>query len=507
MGKNENWRNWESAEAGGSPFFNADFVILISFAKVESIFAGGEKYAKIKPNQCLIIKTMEDNFEKIVSFGKRRGFVFPSSEIYGGLGGFYDFGPLGVELKNNIKKSWWKFMVQGRENVVGLDSSIIMNPKIWEASGHTENFTDPLAECKCCHKRFRADHLMEKEGEEDFEKIKCPECEGEFIPPRQFNLMFKTFIGPVEEDAGKAYLRPETAQGIFVNYKNILDTQRVKIPFGIAQIGKAFRNEITPGNFIFRTREFEQMEMEYFVKPGEEDKAFDFWLNERMRWYTDALKIKKENLRIRKHDSEELAHYAKGCADIEYKFPIGWSEIEGIASRTDFDLKQHEKYSGQDLKYFDPETKESYLPYVIEPSCGVERIFLAALCDAYEEVEGGRTETTEAVKEKEALLKIDKSLAPIKIAILPLVKNKEPVVSKAKEVYKELGGNFQCQYDETGTIGRRYRRQDEIGTPFAVTVDFETLEDGAVTVRNRDTMEQERIKIEELKNYFFQKLN
>ncbi|MFA5013480.1 MAG: glycine--tRNA ligase, partial [Candidatus Paceibacterota bacterium] len=303
------------------------------------------------------------------------------------------------------------------------------------------------------------------------------------------------------------YLRPETAQGIFVNYKNILDTQRVKIPFGIAQIGKAFRNEITPGNFIFRMREFEQMEMEYFVKPGTETDLFEFWLTERMRWYTDVLKIKKENLRIRHHDREELAHYAKGCADIEYKFPIGWAEIEGIASRTDFDLKQHEKYSGADLKYFDGETKETYLPYVIEPSCGVDRVFLAVLCDAYEEVEGGRSKTTESVKEMETVLKIDKKLAPIKVAVLPLVKNKENIVAKAKEIFNTLAPYFYCQYDEVGTVGRRYRRQDEIGTPFAITVDFETLEDEAVTVRDRDTMEQERIKIKDLKNYIEEKLN
>jgi glycyl-tRNA synthetase len=450
---------------------------------------------------------MEDNLEKIVSYAKRKGFVFPSSEIYGGLGGFYDFGPLGVELKNNIKKAWLKFTVQERPEVLGLDSSIIMNPKIWEASGHTENFTDPLAECKCCHKRFRADHLMEKQNVKDESRLKCPDCAGEFIPTRKFNLMFKTFIGPVEENADIAYLRPETAQGIFVNYKNILDTQRVKVPFGIAQIGKAFRNEITPGNFIFRMREFEQMEMEYFVKPGTENELFEFWLNERIRWYTDILGIKKENLRVRHHDREELAHYAKGCADIEYHFPIGWAEIEGIASRTDFDLMQHEKYSGNDLKYFDSETKETYLPYVIEPSCGVERVFLAVICDSYEEIEGGRTKTTESVKEMETVLKINKKLAPIKVAILPLVKNKENIVEKAKEIYSALVPHFYCQYDEVGTVGRRYRRQDEIGTPYAVTVDFETLEDEAVTVRDRDTMEQERIKIKDLKNYIEEKLN
>jgi glycyl-tRNA synthetase len=438
---------------------------------------------------------MENNLEKIVSFCKRKGFVFPSSDIYGGIGGFYDFGPLGVEVKNNIKKAWWKRMVQEKENVVGLDSSIIINPKVWEASGHTKNFTDPLVECKGCHKRFRADHLDNIE--------KCPECGGDFIPPRMFNLMFKTFIGPVEDDASIAYLRPETAQGIFINYKNIIDTQRVKIPFGIAQIGKSFRNEITPGNFVFRTREFEQMEMEYFVKPGEDEEMFEKIVEERMQWYINDLEIKKENLRIRKHEKDELAHYAKNCVDIEYNFPsLGWSEIEGIANRTDFDLIQHEKFSGVDLKYFEEETKNKYIPYVIEPSCGVERSMLAVLCDSYEEVEGGRTITTEKTKEIEIILKINKKLAPIKIAILPLVKNKEELTKKAKEIYCLLKDKFLCQYDEVGTIGRRYRRQDESGTPFAITVDFETLKTEDVTIRNRDTMNQERIKISELINYF-----
>jgi glycyl-tRNA synthetase len=441
-----------------------------------------------------------EGLEKIVSFAKRKGFVFPSSDIYGGIGGFYDFGPLGAEMKNNIKRSWWKRMVQTRDDVVGLDSAIVMNPRIWEASLHTENFTDPLAECKSCHKRFRADHLEDRE--------KCPECGGELIPPRQFNLMLKTFIGPVEDEAGKAYLRPETAQGIFVNYKNILDTQRVKLPFGIAQIGKAFRNEITPGNFIFRTREFEQMEMEYFVRPGQDEKAFDYWVEERMKWYLEDLNIKKEKLRIRKHEKNELAHYAKGCVDIEYDFPgIGWSEIEGIASRTDFDLKQHEKFSGQELAYFDDETKEKFIPFVIEPSAGVERVMLALLCDAYEEIEGGRTKTTEQTKETEILLKLDKRISPFQIAILPLVKNKEDVRNKAKDVYQLLKPHFFCQYDEVGTIGRRYRRQDECGTPFALTIDFDTLETDDVTIRDRDTMKQERIKISELVEYFKNKFN
>jgi len=438
----------------------------------------------------LIFRYMENSFEKIVSFTKRRGFIFQSSDIYGGLGGFYDFGPLGVELKKNIKDSWWKAMVQKRDDIVGLDSSIIMNPNIWKASGHTDNFTDPLAECTGCHKRFRADHLEDK--------TKCPECGSKMMESRNFNLMFRTFIGPVEDSASVAYLRPETAQGIFVNYKNILDTQRVKVPFGIAQIGKAFRNEITPGNFIFRVREFEQMEMEYFVKPGTEEKAFKEWVDERMRWYVEDLGIKKENLRIRKHEKDELAHYAKDCVDIEYKFPIGWSEIEGIASRGNFDLTQHQNNSGQDLNYYEEATKEKYIPYVIEPSCGVERTLLAILCDAYTEVEGGRSTTTEAVKEMEFLLKLNKKIAPIKVAVLPLVKNKENITGKAKEVYEMLKPHFNVQYDEVGAIGRRYRRHDEIGTPYAITIDFETLENNDVTLRDRDTMEQKRVKVEDL---------
>ncbi|MDD3386619.1 MAG: glycine--tRNA ligase, partial [Candidatus Pacebacteria bacterium] len=304
---------------------------------------------------------MENNFDKIISFAKRRGLIFQSSDIYGGMGGFYDFGPLGVELKKNIKNSWWKYMVQERENIFGLDSSIIMNPNTWKASGHTDTFSDPLVECKKCHKRFRADHLDNPK--------KCPDCDGEMMEPRNFNLMFRTFVGPVEDSASVAYLRPETAQGIFVNYKNILNTQRTKIPFGVAQIGKSFRNEITPGNFIFRTREFEQMEMEYFVKPGTEEEAFKYWIEQRMNWYVNELGIKKENLRIREQEKDELAHYSKGCVDIEYKFPIGWSEIEGIASRGDYDLSQHQKFSGEDMSYFEEESKEKYIPFVIEPSC------------------------------------------------------------------------------------------------------------------------------------------
>ena len=460
-----------------------------------------------------------DLTQNIISLTKRKGFIFPSSEIYGGIGGFYDFGPLGVEMKNNIKRAWWQAMVQERDDIFGLDAAIVMNPKTWEASGHVANFTDPLVECKGCHKRFRADHLVEKFkyskkfDEHEFAKedlgdmsrmllhIRCPECACELTPPRQFNLMFKTFVGPVEDDATKVYLRPETAQGIFVNYKNILDTQRTKLPFGVAQIGKAFRNEITPGNFIFRQREFEQMELEYFVKPGQDEKIFDEWVTRRMDWYVKYLGLRADNLRIRPHEKTELAHYAKACVDVEYKFPFGWSEIEGIANRRDFDLTQHQQHSGADMKYFDDATGESYIPYVIEPSCGVERILFAAICDAYHEIEGGRTTTTESTKEVEVMLKFARRLAPVKVAILPLLKNKPELVSKAREVYALLRSRFMCRYDEIASIGRRYRRQDEIGTPFCVTIDFDTLANGDVTVRDRDTMEQVRIKIDNLVDY------
>jgi len=437
--------------------------------------------------------------EKIVSFCKRKGFIFQSSSIYGGIGGFYDYGPLGSQMKKNIKDSWWNFMVNTRANVVGLDSAIIVNPKVWEASGHLENFTDPLTECRKCHKRFRADHLIEGCGLE-LSQIKCPECNGDLMDVRNFNLMLKTFIGPVEDSSSIAYLRPETAQAIFINFKNVLDTQRLKIPFGIAQIGKAFRNEITPGNFVFRTREFEQMEMEFFIKPGEQEKWFKYWLDERIRWYTDILGIKKENLRIKETPKEDLAHYAIACADIEYNFPsMGWSEIEGVASRGDYDLSQHEKYSGEDLKYFDEAKGEKYIPYVIEPSCGVDRTMLALICDAYEELEKGRSGDSNAT---EIVLKLNSNISPIKIAVLPLVKNKEEITSKAKQVFNLLSPCFVSEYDETGTIGKRYRRQDEIGTPFCVTIDFDTLNDNAVTVRNRDTMGQERILIKDLMEYF-----
>ncbi len=433
--------------------------------------------------------------EKIISLAKRRGFIFPSSEIYGGLGSCYDYGPLGVELKNNIKKAWWKNMVQQRENVVGLETAILMNPKVWQASGHLTGFVDPLVECKKCHQRFKLDDLKDKKN--------CPQCKGDLTSAKNFNLLFKTFIGPTENSSAEIYLRPETAQGIFINFKNILQSSRLKIPFGVAQIGKSFRNEITPGNFIFRTREFEQMEMEFFVKPSEAEKWHEKWQEQRLKWYLD-LGIKKQNLRLKKHQKDELAHYAQACTDLEYKFPFGWAELEGIAHRRDFDLKQHQKYSGQDLSVIEEE--EKYLPYVIEPSAGVERPLLAFLVDAYEEIQGGRTKTTIANKEKEVVLKLHPDLAPIKAAILPLSK-KEPLVQQAQEIARDLAKIWPVQYDQIGSIGRRYRRQDEIGTLYCLTVDFESPVDKKITVRHRDTMKQERIAIAEIKDYLKEKLS
>jgi glycyl-tRNA synthetase len=440
---------------------------------------------------------MENLMEKIVSLAKRRGFIFPSSEIYGGFGSCYDFGPLGVEMKNNIKRAWWKEMTQNQENIVGLDAAILMSPRVWEASGHlAAGFADELVECKKCKKRFRADQIGKK----------CPECEGALTQPRKFNLMMKTFVGPLEEEASKTYLRAETCQGIYMNFSSVLFSMRLKVPFGICQVGKAFRNEINPKDFIYRTREFEQMEMQWFCNPKEADKWFSFWKEERMKWYL-ALGIKKENLRFKDHAKKDLAHYAKAGVDIEYNFPFGWKEIEGIHNRGDWDLSNHAKNSGQDLSYFDEGTKEKYTPYIIETSGGIDRAFLTFLIDAYEEVEGGRTQTTQSAKESEAILKLQKALSPIKVAIFPLVKNKPELVKKAKEIYKILKNKFNCQYDEQGSIGRRYRRQDEIGTLFAITVDFETLEKEDVTVRNRDTMKQERIKIKDLPKFFEEKIS
>ena len=428
------------------------------------------------------------SMEKIVSLCKRRGFVFPSSEIYGGLASCWDYGPFGVELKRNIKDAWWKTIVQERDDVVGLETSIMMHPKIWEASGHIDRFTDPLVECKSCHLRWRAEEL----GDE-----KCPKCGGELTKPRMFNLMFKTFMGPVEDEASTIYLRPETAQGMFVNFENAVTISRKKLPLGIAQIGKSFRNEITPGNFVFRTREFEHMEVEYFVKPGDDKHWFDYWVEERFNWYID-LGIKKENLRLRQHSKEELAHYAKDCYDIEYLFPMGWAELEGIANRGDYDLTQHAKFSGKDLSFHDNESGQHYIPYIIEPSAGVERSFLAFLIDSYREevVEG----------EKRVVLSLHPSLTPIKVAVLPLSRN-EKLTPLAKEIYGRLRSSFITYYDDSQSIGRRYRRQDEIGSLFCVTIDFESLEDHQVTIRDRDSLAQIRVPIEELEKTLRAKLS
>ncbi|MFH1582288.1 MAG: glycine--tRNA ligase [bacterium] len=440
---------------------------------------------------------MENTMQKIISLAKRRGFIFLSSEIYGGFGSCYDYGPLGVEMKNNIKNAWRKEMIQLQDDIVGLDAAILMSPKIWEASGHlTAGFADELVECKKCHHRFRKD-LLETEN--------CPNCKGKLTAPRKFNLMMKTNIGPVEDKTSISYLRAETCQGIYVNFLNVLNSSRKKIPFGIAQVGKAFRNEITPGNFTYRTREFEQMELQWFCKPKEADKFFDYWKKQRMDWYI-KLGIDKKNLRFKEVSKKDLAHYAKRVVDIEYKFPFGWKEIEGIHDRGDWDLSNHSKFSGQNLEYFDEETKEKYFPYIIETSAGADRSFLAFLIDAFKEVKGGRTETTETSKELETMLVLNKILAPIKIAVLPLVKNKPDLVKKAKEVYSLLKPYFICQYDAIASIGRRYRRQDEIGTVFAITVDFNTLENNEVTVRDRDTMKQEKVKVDDLVNVLREKL-
>ncbi len=417
--------------------------------------------------------------DKLVSLCRRRGFIFQSSEIYGGLSSCWDYGPLGVELKRNVKNAWWRAIVQERDDVVGLDTSILMHPDVWRASGHVTGFSDPLVECKNCHLRWRADELQGNT---------CPSCGGELTEPRMFNLMFKTYIGPVEDEASITYLRPETAQGMFVNFLNVLDTTRKKLPFGIAQIGKSFRNEITTGNFLFRTREFEQMELEYFVKPGTDEQWFNYWVQERLNWYV-RIGIKKENLKLRQHEKEELAHYARGCYDVNFLFPMGWGEIEGIANRTDFDLTQHSQHSGKTLDYFDEETKEHIVPYVIEPSAGVDRTVLALLCDAYAE-EPDKDEIR-------VVLHLSPAIAPVKVAVLPLSR-KENLVKAAREVYAMLRQFWAVSYDDSQSIGRRYRRQDETGTPFCVTVDFQSLEDKQVTIRDRDTMNQIRVPIGEL---------
>jgi len=457
----------------------------------------------------------EKNMEKIVALAKTRGFVYPGSEIYGGLANTWDYGPLGVELKNNVKKAWWKKFVQENPYNVGVDCAILMNPEVWVASGHVGGFNDPLMDCKECHERFRADKIIEDymrenniEGTPDGwsnEKMKsyiednnipCPSCgSNNFTDIRQFNLMFKTHAGVTEDSKNVVYLRPETAQGIFVNFKNVQRTSRKKVPFGICQIGKSFRNEITPGNFIFRTREFEQMELEFFCKPGTELEWFEYW----KKYCADFLKslnIKAENIVLRDHEKEELSHYSNATTDIEYMFPFGKGELWGIASRTNFDLTKHSEHSGEALDYFDPTTNEKYIPYCVEPSLGADRVTLAFLCEAYdeEELDGGDIRT---------VLRFHPALAPVKAAVLPLSKK---LSEAAMKVYEELSKYFNCEFDDASSIGKRYRRQDEIGTPFCVTYDFDSQEDNSVTVRDRDSMEQERIKISELKDYLFEKI-
>jgi glycyl-tRNA synthetase len=458
-----------------------------------------------------VIHQKTDLLEKIVSLSKRRGFVFPSSEIYGGFAAVYDYGPYGVELANNIKKEWWKYMVQERTDIVGLDSAIFMHPKIWEASGHVGGFADPLTECKKCNSRIRADHLLENIGitadekmteeeintlfEKSKDKLKCPSCGSKtFTKVKKFNLLVKSNLGNFTEDWTKEpiYLRGETCQGIYVNYKNVLDTSRVKIPFGIAQIGKAFRNEITARQFIFRTREFEQMEMQYFVTEEQVMSEYEKLKEYRYNFYTDILGYKKEDLKWHKH--ENLVFYAKEAFDIEFNYPFGFKELEGIHARGDYDLTQHTKYSGQDLTYTDPITQVKYMPHIIESSVGVGRTLLATLCSAYtEEILG---------EESRIVLKFPFNIAPIKIAVFPLLKNKPELQTKAHKIFKNLSTLYACEFDDNGNIGKRYRRQDEIGTPYCVTIDFESLEDESVTVRDRDTMKQERVKISDLEKYF-----
>ncbi|MFC4005792.1 glycine--tRNA ligase [Nonomuraea purpurea] len=455
-----------------------------------------------------------DVMDTIVSLAKRRGLVYPSSEIYGGLRASWDYGPLGVELKNNVKRQWWLSTVQSRDDVVGLDSCVILAPEVWRASGHVDTFTDPLTECQSCHKRFRADHLIEayeekngKAPEGGLADITCPNCgnKGTFTEPRQFSGLLKTYLGPVEDESGLAYLRPETAQGIFINYLNVQQSARKKIPFGIGQVGKSFRNEITPGNFIFRTREFEQMEMEFFVKPGTDEEWHQYWIDERFRWYSD-LGINKDNLRLYEHPQEKLSHYSKRTVDVEYRFGFTgseWGELEGIANRTDFDLTAHSKASGADLSFFEQETGERYIPYVIEPAAGVDRAALTFLLDAYSEDEAPNAK---GVMEKRTVMRLDHRLAPVKAAVLPLSRNAD-LSPKARDLAAQLRRRWNVEFDDAGAIGRRYRRQDEIGTPFCITVDFDTLEDHAVTIRERDSMAQERISIDGVDAYLRQHLN
>lgn len=463
-----------------------------------------------------------DLMDKVVSLCKRRGFVFPGSDIYGGLANTWDYGPYGTALKKNVKDLWWRTFVEYRDDMVGLDAAILMNPKTWEASGHLESFSDPLIDCKQCKERYRGDKLLEEKGLEGAEaltleqisekfnaddSLKCPKCDAhDWTEAKTFNLMFKTHQGVVEESTTEVYLRPETAQGIFVNFKNILDSCRVRIPFGIGQIGKAFRNEITPGNFTFRTREFEQMEIEYFCHPDNKEKLFGEWKEQCKAFFTETLGVKPDNLRFREHGEEELSHYSSLTFDVEYRFPFGktdeketWGELMGLADRGDFDLTQHQNFSGKDLRYLDPHTNERYLPHVIEPSFGCDRTVLTVLMDAYDEeaLEDGASRT---------VLRFKPSVAPVQVAVFPLLKNKEELVKKARTVYEALRPHFRTEWDDNGNVGKRYRRQDEIGTPYGITIDFDTLEDDTVTIRDRDTMKQERMKIDELRNYLSDQL-
>lgn len=455
-----------------------------------------------------------DRVDAIVNLAKRRGFVFPSSEIYGGTRSAWDYGPYGVELKENVRRQWWQAVVRQREDVVGLDSSVILAPQVWEASGHVNAFVDPLTECKNCHKRYRADQLLEayaekhdgKEPAQGLAAINCANCgtKGQFTEPRDFNGMLRTSIGAVEDAGAIHYLRPETAQGIFVNYLNVMNAARKKPPFGIGQTGKSFRNEITPGNFIFRTREFEQMEMEFFVKPGTDEEWHDYWLDQRWNWYVD-LGINPDNMRRFEHPKEKLSHYSKRTVDIEYRFLFAgseWAELEGVANRTDFDLKTHTEHSGTDLSYFDQETGERWIPYVIEPAAGLTRAVLAFMLDAYDEDEAPNSK---GGVDKRTVLHFDPRLAPVKAAVLPLSRNAD-LTPKAKDLAAELRKRWNIEFDDAGAIGRRYRRQDEIGTPYCITVDFDTLEDQAVTVRERDTMQQERIALTSLTDWLAQRL-
>jgi glycyl-tRNA synthetase len=459
-------------------------------------------------------KTSSAKIETIVALAKRRGFVYASGEIYGGTRSAWDYGPLGVELKENIKRQWWRSVVTGREDVVGLDSSVILPRQVWVASGHVNAFHDPLVECQSCHKRFRADQLVEEfnertgkgVAEDDLSQVPCPNCgtRGEYTEPREFNMMLKTFLGPVESDEGLAYLRPETAQGIFINFLNVQTTSRKKPPFGIGQMGKSFRNEITPGNFIFRTREFEQMEMEYFVEPGTDEELHQYWIDERTNWYVD-LGISRENLRHYEHPKEKLSHYSKRTVDIEYRFGFQgqeWGELEGIANRTDFDLSTHSNHSGVDLSFYDQASGQRYRPYVIEPAAGVGRSMMAFLVEAYQEDEAPNAK---GGVDKRAMLRLDRRLAPVKAAVLPLSRNAD-LSPKARDLAAQLRKSWNVEFDDAGAIGRRYRRQDEIGTPFCITIDFDTLSDQAVTIRERDSMAQDRIALDKVEEYLAARL-